>query len=363
MINKYILDSVKTYICNWFSRNSLPVLNADVCYKTGTLAFTTWFPECEKCLPEGKEDRTIIVMNDSTKEYGVKLPSVNVTLKRNVFKSGRISHEYIAHYEITEVKERKLFIPNDNIIYFKKLYLIKDCVYSFEQLINQKYEGALQIKNINVRNNLIRVAFDSSLEPITSLFSVTGITEEPTWEFTFKRVDKCQSLADPNRIVCIYKLVNIRTTIFDSVRSDEDDKDKPYFEMTDKKDCSGTLDFEWVIDPTRVSVKVGNYTYNVVDDTKESHNIKVDPVNHPNHYEMVGPFESFDIIVESLGIYGARQFCQGNIIKYQTRYKEKNGEEDLKKRHWYSRMDQMLAKCKTIEDYYKLKESDFNGIR
>ena len=84
-----------------------------------------------------------------------------------------------------------------------------------------------------------------------------------------------------------------------------------------------------------------------------------DPVNHPNHYEMVGPFESFDIIVESLGIDGARQFCQGNIIKYQTRYKDKNGEEDLKKRHWYSRMDQMLAKCETIKDYYKLKESDF----
>lgn len=84
-----------------------------------------------------------------------------------------------------------------------------------------------------------------------------------------------------------------------------------------------------------------------------------DPVNHPNHYEMVGPFESFDIIVESLGIEGARYFCQGNIIKYQTRYREKNGEEDLKKRHWYDRMDQMLDKCETIEDYYKLKESDF----
>lgn len=360
MINKYILDSTQTYIRNWFSQNSLPVLNSDVCYKTGTFAFTTWFPECEKCLPEGKEDRTIVVMNDSTKEYGVKLPAVNVTLKRNVFKSGRIPHEYIAHYEITDVKERKLFFPNDaNIIYFKKLYLIKDCVYSFEQLINQKYEGALQIKNINVRNNFIRVAFDSSLEPLTDSFSVTGIAEEPTWEFTFKRVDKCQSLADSNRIVCVYKLVNIRTTIFDSVRSDEDDKDKPYFEMTDKKDCSGTLDFEWVIDPTRVSVKVGNYTYDVVDNTKESHNIKMDPVNHPNHYEMVGPFEVFDIIVESLGVEWARHFCQGNIIKYQTRYREKNGEEDLKKRHWYSRMDQMLAKCKTIKDYYKLKESEF----
>lgn len=121
-------------------------------------------------------------------------------------------------------------------------------------------------------------------------------------------------------------------------------------------------------DPVKVTVKYDGKTYDVVNkyesksvrcfDLRETGN-DTDPVNHPNHYEMVGPFESFDIIVESLGIDGARQFCQGNIIKYQTRYKEKNGEEDLKKRHWYSRMDQMLAKCKTIKDYYKLKESDF----
>lgn len=96
-----------------------------------------------------------------------------------------------------------------------------------------------------------------------------------------------------------------------------------------------------------------------IEKSEKSTNENPDPVNHPNHYEMVGPFESFDIIVESLGIDGARYFCQGNIIKYQTRYREKNGEEDLKKRHWYDRMDQMLAKCNTIEDYYKLKESDF----
>ena len=110
--------------------------------------------------------------------------------------------------------------------------------------------------------------------------------------------------------------------------------------------------------------KTDHYLYigeiiDVKDDEPNSCASSSDPVNHPNHYEMVGPFESFDIIVESLGIYGARQFCQGNIIKYQTRYKEKNGEEDLKKRHWYDRMDQMLSKCETIEDYYKLKESDF----
>lgn len=125
---------------------------------------------------------------------------------------------------------------------------------------------------------------------------------------------------------------------------------------------------EFVKDPVKVTVKYDGQTYDVINkyesksvrsfDLRETVN-DTDPVNHPNHYKMVGLFESFDIIVESLGIDGARQFCQGNIIKYQTRYKEKNGEEDLKKRHWYSRMDQMLAKCKTIKDYYKLKESDF----
>lgn len=135
-----------------------------------------------------------------------------------------------------------------------------------------------------------------------------------------------------------------------------------------KNDCIGSCDNEFVKDPVKVTVKYDGQTYDVIN-KYESKSVRsfdlratdnnADPVNHPNHYEMVGPFESFDIIVESLGIYGARQFCQGNIIKYQTRYKEKNGEEDLKKRHWYDRMDQMLAKCNTIEDYYKLKESDF----
>lgn len=150
-------------------------------------------------------------------------------------------------------------------------------------------------------------------------------------------------------------------------------KTLPYSELITgeedlKNNCVGSCDVEFVKDPVKVTVKYDGQTYDVINkyesksvrsfDLRETVN-DTDPVNHPNHYEMVGPFESFDIIVESLGIDGARQFCQGNIIKYQTRYKEKNGEEDLKKRHWYSRMDQMLAKCKTIKDYYKLKESDF----
>lgn len=95
---------------------------------------------------------------------------------------------------------------------------------------------------------------------------------------------------------------------------------------------------------------VVNYEKDLISNAKDN-------VNHPKHYMMTGGFESFDVIVESLGIEGARYFCQGNILKYQIRYRYKNKEEDLKKRHWYSQMDQLLSECDSIKYYYYLKES------
>ena len=35
-------------------------------------------------------------------------------------------------------------------------------------------------------------------------------------------------------------------------------------------------------------------------------------------------------------------FCEGNIIKYVTRYKDKNGLEDLQKAKWY--LDRLIEK-------------------
>jgi len=48
-----------------------------------------------------------------------------------------------------------------------------------------------------------------------------------------------------------------------------------------------------------------------------------------NHYEnkIVQPIEYIE--ANDLG------FCEGNIVKYITRYKEKNGIEDLRKAEWY----------------------------
>lgn len=54
-------------------------------------------------------------------------------------------------------------------------------------------------------------------------------------------------------------------------------------------------------------------------------------VNHPDHYN-VGDIETIDYL-ESLGI--AEDFCVGNALKYLSRYKHKNGVEDLRKAQWY----------------------------
>lgn len=67
-----------------------------------------------------------------------------------------------------------------------------------------------------------------------------------------------------------------------------------------------------------------------------------DAVNHPNHYTQ-GRFEVIDIIEDA--VQGADPFeavCLANVIKYTTRYRHKNGVEDLKKAQWY------LAKLITI---------------
>lgn len=57
----------------------------------------------------------------------------------------------------------------------------------------------------------------------------------------------------------------------------------------------------------------------------------IDPVERPAHY-CQGAIETIDYI-ESLGIGEA--FCQGNAIKYLSRYRLKGGVEDLRKARWY----------------------------
>ena len=54
-----------------------------------------------------------------------------------------------------------------------------------------------------------------------------------------------------------------------------------------------------------------------------------DPVNSPKHYTQ-GEMEVITAI-EGLGL----DYHQGNVLKYVSRYRYKNGVEDLKKAQWY----------------------------
>ena len=59
-----------------------------------------------------------------------------------------------------------------------------------------------------------------------------------------------------------------------------------------------------------------------------------DMVNHPNHYTS-GKIEVIDIIEDQLTPEEYRGYIKGQVIKYVTRERHKNGDEDLKKAHCY----------------------------
>lgn len=54
-----------------------------------------------------------------------------------------------------------------------------------------------------------------------------------------------------------------------------------------------------------------------------------DLVNSPRHYTQ-GTIEVIDFILDQ-----RMSYMQGNVVKYVSRYKHKNGLEDLKKAEWY----------------------------
>ena len=54
-----------------------------------------------------------------------------------------------------------------------------------------------------------------------------------------------------------------------------------------------------------------------------------------NSYYNKSSMECYDAILGMMGRDGLERFCQGNIIKYLWRYKDKNGLQDLLKAKAY----------------------------
>ena len=69
--------------------------------------------------------------------------------------------------------------------------------------------------------------------------------------------------------------------------------------------------------------------------------VKFDNVNHPAHYN-AGKIEVIAIQEDQLTSEEYRGYIKGQVIKYITRERYKNGLEDLKKARWY--LDRLIKK-------------------
>jgi hypothetical protein len=59
----------------------------------------------------------------------------------------------------------------------------------------------------------------------------------------------------------------------------------------------------------------------------------IDKIN-PDHYK-VGGIETIDYIAAKLSSEAFEGYLRGNVLKYVSRYTDKNGVEDLRKAEWY----------------------------
>lgn len=84
-----------------------------------------------------------------------------------------------------------------------------------------------------------------------------------------------------------------------------------------------------------------------IDSVKRDIDVKVDNVNHPNHYKTPGGIEVIEYIDSLLGD-NTKAYYIGNIIKYISRYDKKNGLEDLKKAKFY--LEKMIEKMEEKEN-------------
>ena len=101
------------------------------------------------------------------------------------------------------------------------------------------------------------------------------------------------------------------------------------YDLTRVIDLSYELDKKYATENRVKENRTANIQFTV--DTSK---VKSDPVNSPTHYQM-GLIETIDSIKNILGHEKFQAYCTGNVIKYLSRYREKNGLEDLRKAETY----------------------------
>ena len=78
---------------------------------------------------------------------------------------------------------------------------------------------------------------------------------------------------------------------------------------------------------------------------------KKDMVQHPNHYQ--GKIEVIDYIRDKLTPEGFTDYCCGNVLKYVSRWRKKDGVQDLKKAKVY--LEWMIENAENREQEKNMK--------
>ena len=60
-----------------------------------------------------------------------------------------------------------------------------------------------------------------------------------------------------------------------------------------------------------------------------------DMVNNPSHYQSENGIECIEAIRAQMTVDQFAAYCQGNVIKYLWRWRQKGGSESLRKAKWY----------------------------
>lgn len=75
----------------------------------------------------------------------------------------------------------------------------------------------------------------------------------------------------------------------------------------------------------------------------------LDMVNHPSHYISETGLETIDVIEAfTFDLKGIEATDTGNIIKYISRWKKKNGLQDLEKAQWY--LNHLINHVRKLEE-------------
>lgn len=114
-----------------------------------------------------------------------------------------------------------------------------------------------------------------------------------------------------------------------------DEMKRAMLDYCSKRSCAGCSFLTMQCDVDLMSDKELTEAMEIIKNNQIATPSSPDNVNHPQHYELPGGLECFDVIVATQGVEAAKHFCLCNAMKYLFRSQRKNGAEDIEKARWY----------------------------